>query len=89
VDGLVTAGFAAGGRKMERRTNQSVYELLQRERYTPEELAEVLGIGLDVVRHAAFTGELKAQIIGHDIIGLCRVDVLDWLAVRDGRERTA
>jgi excisionase family DNA binding protein len=72
---------------MERRTHASVYELLQHERYTPEEVSELLGIGLDVVRHAAFTGELRAQIVGHDIISLSRDDVLAWFAERDGLDR--
>ena len=72
---------------MERHRHESVYGLLQHERYTLEEVAELLGIGLAVVRHAAFTGELRAQIIGHDIIGLRRDDILAWLKERDGPER--
>lgn len=38
---------------MERRTHHSVYELLQQERYTPEEVAELLGIGVHIIQHAA------------------------------------
>ena len=71
---------------MDRPTHESVYELLQQERYTAEEVAELLGIGLNVVRHATFTGELRAQIVGHDIISLCRDDVLAWLDERDGTD---
>ena len=55
---------------MERRTHHSVYELLQQERYTPDEVAELLGIGVHIIQHAAFSGELRAQIVGHDIISL-------------------
>lgn len=69
---------------MERRTHESTYELLQKDHYTPEEVAQVLGIGLDVVRHAAFTGALPAQIVGHDIISIRRDDVLAWLRATDG-----
>ncbi len=69
---------------MERRTRQSMYELLQQDRYTPEEVSELLGIGLDVIRHAAFSGTLRANIQGHDIISLERDDVLAWLQRRDG-----
>ena len=53
---------------MERPTHGSLYQLLGEDRYTPEEVAELLWPGgaeqlleggLDVVRHAAFAGELK------------------------------
>ena len=71
---------------MERRTNHSTYELLQQDRYTPEEVSELLGIGLDVIRHAAFSGTLPAEIEGHDIISLQRDDVLTWLQTRDGSD---
>ena len=69
---------------MERRTHHSAYELLQQERYTPEEVAELLGIGVHIIQHAAFSGELRAQTVGHDIISLQRDDVLTWLEARDG-----
>ena len=71
---------------MERRTRQSMYELLQQDSYTPEEVSELLGIGLDVIRHAAFAGTLRANIQGHDIISLERDDVLAWLQTRDGSD---
>lgn len=71
---------------MEHRTNESVYELLQKDRYTPEEVSELLGIGLDVVRHAAFAGTLQAEIAEGDIISLKRNDVLSWLQTRDGSD---
>jgi len=72
---------------MARRVHHSRYELLQQDHYTPEEVAEVLWIGIDVVRHAAFTGELRAQIIEHDIISIRRDDVLAWLEATDGPAR--
>jgi excisionase family DNA binding protein len=68
---------------MERRTHHSVYELLPQERYTPDEMAELLGIGLHIIQHAAFSGELRAQIVGHDIISIGRNEVLAWLEARD------
>ncbi len=71
---------------MERRTHDLIRELLQQDRYTPEEVSELLGIGLDVIRHAAFAGTLRAQIEGHDIISLQRDDVLAWLQARDGSD---
>ena len=72
---------------MERRTHHTVYELLQQERYTPEEVAELLGIGVHIIQHAAFSGELRAQIVGHDIISIRRDDVLAWLEARGGLAR--
>jgi excisionase family DNA binding protein len=68
---------------MERRTHHSVYELLQQERFTPEEVAELLGIGVHIIQHAAFSGELRAQNVGHDIISIGRNDILAWLEARD------
>ncbi len=76
---------------MERRTHRSLDELLREDRYNPEEAAELLWpdgaegwlrSGLDVVRHAAFAGELRARIVGHDIVGIRRDDLLAWLEAR-------
>ena len=72
---------------IERRLHHSLYELLQQDQYTPEEVAEVLWLSIDMVRHAAFTGELPAQIIEHDLISIRRDDVLAWLEASDGRQR--
>ena len=69
---------------MERRRDHSLAELLQQDQYTPEEVAELLEVGLDVVRHAAFSGELPAQIAEHDIISIRREDVLAWARASDG-----
>jgi aryl carrier-like protein len=71
---------------MERQAHHSIYELMQQDRYTPEEVSELLGIGLDVIRHAAFAGTLRADIESHDIISLQRDDVLAWLQTRDGSD---
>jgi excisionase family DNA binding protein len=67
---------------MERRTPHSIYELLEQDHYRADEVAKLLGIGLDIVRHAAFTGELRAEIVGHHILRLRRDDVLAWLEMR-------
>ena len=64
------------------RKPESVFELLHHERYTAEEAAKLLGIGVDVVRHATFSGELRAQIVGHHIIYLQREDILFWMQER-------
>ena len=56
--------------------------LLHQDTYTPEEAAEVAGIPLRTVRAAAFRGDLKARIVGHDIISIERGDLLAWLQDR-------
>jgi hypothetical protein len=72
---------------MERQTRASVYELVQQDHYTPEELSALLGIGLDTIRHAAFTRELRAQILEHDILRIRREDVIAWLDERESHDQ--
>jgi aryl carrier-like protein len=74
---------------MERRSHHSVAELLQQDHYTPEEVADLLEIGLNVVRHAAFSGELRAQIVEHDIISIRREDVIAWMRAPGGPDAPA
>lgn len=57
--------------------------LLHRDVYSPEEAAEVSGIPLRTIRSAAFRGNLKAVIVGHDIVSIERGDLLAWLQDRD------
>jgi excisionase family DNA binding protein len=72
---------------MERHRDESIYELLQHELYTPEEVARLLGISVHIVQHAAFTHELRAQIVGHDIMSIRREDVIAWFEQRYGTRR--
>ena len=72
---------------MERRTPHSIYELLQQDQYRAEEVAKLLGIGVHIIQHAAFTRELRAEIVGHHILRLRRDDVLVWLGTREGAQR--
>jgi hypothetical protein len=72
---------------METRPRMSIYELLQQDRYTPEEVSALLGIGVHVVQNAAFDGELPAQIVGHDIISIRRGDIVAWFNERYGGDR--
>ena len=73
---------------MERRTPHSMYELLQQDQYRADEVAKLLGISVHIIQHAAFTGELRAEIVGHHILRLRRDDVLVWLGTREGRGGT-
>jgi excisionase family DNA binding protein len=63
----------------ERRLHEAPYELLQHDHYTAEEAAEALLIGVERVRHAVFTGELPAHVVGHEIISINREDIVAWL----------
>ncbi len=57
-------------------------ELLLQSEYSPEELSTLIDIDLDLIRHAAFQGRLKARIVDHDIISIQRDDALTWLKTR-------
>ena len=67
---------------MEPHERQSALELLHHERYTPQELAELLDMSVQFICQAAFRGELRAQIVGHDVVGIRREDMLAWLEER-------
>jgi hypothetical protein len=71
---------------MEIRRRESLFELLHHERYTADEVARLLGISVRVIRHAAFSGELRAQILEHHILSLRREDVITWVMAREERE---
>lgn len=61
-----------------RHTRHTLAELMLQDNYQPDEVAELLGIDVDVVHQAAFRGDLKAEVIGHTIVNIRREDVLDW-----------
>jgi hypothetical protein len=63
---------------MERHLHPSPDELQHQESYTLEEAADLLLISINVMRHAVFTGELPARIVGHHIVSLSRQEVLLW-----------
>ncbi len=63
---------------IERHLHPSPDELQHQEIYTLEEAADLLLISVNVMRHAVFTGELHAQVIGHHIISISRQEILAW-----------
>jgi excisionase family DNA binding protein len=67
-----------------RKIDRTAAELLHADEYTPEELSELTGIGLDVVRRAVHDGNLPARKIEHDIISIRRLDALNWMESREG-----
>jgi excisionase family DNA binding protein len=64
-----------------------MYELLQQDQYRADEVAKLLGIGVHIIQHAAFTRELRAEIVGHHILRLRRDDLLEWLGTRERLRR--
>ncbi len=64
------------------RLDKSMEELFKSADLTPEELSELIDMPLNAIRMAAFSGELKAKIVNHDIISINRDDALAWLANR-------
>lgn len=68
-----------GGMSAERK---SLEEILHQSEYTPHELADLLEMSLYVIQSAVWNGQLKATVIGHDIVSIRRVDVLEWLKRR-------
>jgi hypothetical protein len=66
----------------ERDTGKSIDQLMHQDHYTASELAELLGLSLSEVEHAAHSGHLKAMIVDHHVISISRADALTWLADR-------
>lgn len=62
---------------------QSKYsKILQKEAYTPDEAAYLLGIDHDVLYQAVHRGHLNALMIGEDIVSIDRGDLVKWLETR-------
>jgi hypothetical protein len=72
---------------MERHIHPSPDELQHQELFTLHEAADVLLIGLDIVRHAVLTGELPAQVVGHDVVAIHREDMLTWFLASEHAPR--
>ncbi|HMM43117.1 MAG TPA: helix-turn-helix domain-containing protein [Thermomicrobiales bacterium] len=58
---------------------RSVSDLLHRDHYTPDELARLLDVSPEVIRHEVRVGRLRAYMVDHRVIDIRRVDVVDWL----------
>jgi hypothetical protein len=68
--------------EVHRRPQHSPAELMQQDHFTPEELATLLEVDVNLIREAAYEGRLKAQIVDHHIISISRADALTWLNER-------
>ena len=67
----------------ERIRDRSHVDLTQEE-YTPEEVARLIGTSLEVVMHSVWSGDLKAERKGHDVVCIPHEAVTDWLRRRIG-----
>ncbi|MCC6313105.1 MAG: helix-turn-helix domain-containing protein [Thermomicrobiales bacterium] len=68
---------------MERRTqHREIYDLLLQDHYTPDELAELLGMDRRTIEQEAYNRRLRASIVEHEVLSIRREDVLDWFAHR-------
>ena len=75
-------GFGSDLAPDESDTGKSIDQLMHQDGYTASELAELLGMPLSEVEHAAHSGRLKATIVDHHVISISRADALTWLADR-------
>jgi hypothetical protein len=58
--------------------NRGHVDLMQEE-YTPEEVSRLIGTSLEVVMHAIWSGDLKADRKGHAVVCIKHADVTEWL----------
>jgi hypothetical protein len=63
-------------------SSRSTEDLLGDDTYTPEELASLLSMNVNVIRDACYEGDLKCNIVNHDIVSINRNDALKWLDTR-------
>jgi hypothetical protein len=61
---------------------ESVEDLLHRSVYSPEEAATLLDMDVRQIHAAAYRGELKAHIVGKDIVSINRAELIRWLRER-------
>lgn len=59
-------------------------ELLRADEFTPEELSELTGVGIDTIRRAVFDGNLAANRADDDIVSIPRDAAVAWLRSRQG-----
>jgi nucleotide-binding universal stress UspA family protein len=61
---------------------RSMLELLHQEQYTPQEIAYVFGMDVEIILQAAHRHDLPAVFIGNDVASIKRSDLLKWLEER-------
>jgi hypothetical protein len=51
---------------------------LSKDEYVPEEVARMLGTGLEVIMHAIWSGDLKAERKGPNVVCIPRAALIEW-----------
>lgn len=64
------------------RGTRNVSDLLHKDHYTPDEIAYLLGMDVNVILQAAHRHDLPAVFIGNDVATIKRSDLLRWLESR-------
>jgi hypothetical protein len=68
--------------EVEDRPNRTLAEIIIQDCYTPEELATLLEMDVNLIREEAYQGRLRAVIVDHHIVGISRAEALHWLDAR-------
>src|SRR5207253_5794752 len=68
--------------ELRKRGRREFHVDLSIEEYAPDEIARMLGTSLEVVMHAIWQGELRAQRAGRDVVCVKHADVVNWLRRR-------
>jgi len=59
-----------------------VPDLIHQDTYTVQEVASLLGMSVDMIRHAVQSGDLQADRAGHEIVCIHRDALSAWLQAR-------
>jgi hypothetical protein len=59
-----------------------IEELLRKGTYGPEQAASLLDMDVQRIYAAACRGDLKARVVGNDMVSVERSDLIDWLRHR-------
>ena len=59
--------------------DESLWDLIRHDHYTPKQLARLVGIEPTLICEAVFHGQLKATVVNHHVVSIARQDAIDWL----------
>ena len=65
-----------------RHLDETVWDVMQHDHYTPKELARLLGTEPTLVCEEVFHGRLKAKVVNHHVVSISRDDAIAWLRAR-------
>lgn len=63
---------------------ETMEELTHKSELTVEEVAALLGFTQDMIHRAIRDGELRARIVGHQVCGIGRAELIAWLGTMNG-----